>query len=126
MVRVFRFVMLNHMLNLFAQQHFFFIDELSNNEVFEDGIPADEISKRAIESARVTFRKLKSTFVSLAANKGSSGRPGPPGFVGRPGPPGPSSKETVMGQSKKLSTFKGIISKQLYEIICPHNRFTKQ
>ena len=49
---------------------------MSNNEVFEDEIPADEISKRAIQSARVTFRKLKSTFVSLAGNKGSRGRPG--------------------------------------------------
>ena len=91
------------MLSLFAQQHnFLFIDVVSNDEVLQDEISADEISKRAIESARVTFRKLKSTFVSLAKNKGS---------LGRPGLPGPSSKETVMGRSQILSIFIGIISK---------------
>ena len=66
---------------------------MSNDDVLsQDEISADEISKRAIQSARVTFRKLKSSFVALAGNKGAVGRPGPPGKPGRPGRPRPPGR----------------------------------
>jgi hypothetical protein len=48
-------------------------EELLNDAVFQDETSEDEISKRAIQSAKTTFRKLKSTFVGLVGNKGRSG-----------------------------------------------------
>ncbi|CAB3984903.1 tyrosinase-like isoform X2 [Paramuricea clavata] len=56
-------------------------EELSKDDAFRDETSTDEISKRAVQSAKTTFNRLKSTFVGLAEKKGARGRPR---FRGRP------------------------------------------
>ena len=57
----------------YANFFLFATEELLNDAVFQDETSEDEISKRAIQSAKTTFRRLKSTFVGLVGNKGRSG-----------------------------------------------------
>ena len=64
---------------MLEQLTFFILTERLKDDIFEDEISANEISKRALESAKITFNRLKSTFVGLTKQTPSRKRPGKPG-----------------------------------------------
>jgi hypothetical protein len=72
-----------------------YTEDLSKDDAFRDETSTGKISKRAVQSAKTTFNRLKSTFVGLAGKKGARGRPR---FRGRPS----SSKKPGMGQTRIL------------------------
>jgi hypothetical protein len=92
-----------------------YAEDLSKDDAFRDETSTDEISKRAVQSAKTTFNRLKSTFVGLAGKKGARGRPR---FRGRPS----SSKKHGMGQTRILFVCSNIFNTFLdFEKISSHH-----
>ena len=65
--------------NSFLVVLFHSIEGLSKDYLLQDEISEDEISKRALQSAKITFSRLKSTFVGLTKQTRSRKKPGKPG-----------------------------------------------